>query len=1185
MKALIAILALAFTLNAQDFRARLTVTVMDPSGKSVPAAKLELRNTSTLEVFPAQTNEAGVYTYLFLPPGAYSLEISAPGFRVARRENIVLQTYQASGISVTLEVGGVTETVTVTAEGALLETESASRGVVVNTKLVEDLPVVNKNPLMLGQFLPGVFMRPLGVYTHPWTLTSQFMINGGLMGLNEFQVDGAPNNARFGVNVYGYTPPNETVKEVSVQANSYDAQYGRTSGGVINVTTKSGTNDFHADFWSYFQRPGWNANSFQNNAIGAPRTRQRQNQWGLQVSGPFTQLKLLPKRDGFQMFYLFSWDKYHTELPNPLILSYPEPEMRNGDFSRLTNAANQRVTIYDPASGRVDSAGNFIRDPFANNVIPSSRIHPIAKAVAGYMPQPNTRTAGVRYATSNLRLPGNLHYWDFYNWMVRLDMNLGSKHRLFFRPARMLFDETSNYNGVQGPGIEGGTFSRSNHALLADWVGTLGPSIVVNLRANVSRYGEGWNSPPNRAFDLATLGFSRSLIQQISHPTLFGRWEWAGYSPLGRAENWNNTNTYSLQGSVSKFAGSHSLRTGFDIRLTHYLDYSTGNPIYFRGNADYTRRVWNLGASETDSGDGFATFLLGTPSVGSATHNVRPWFRSWYLAPWIQDDWKVTKRLTINVGLRYDLNLPPDEKYNRMNIGFDPQAANPIGGMIPAAMLTAYPNFRNLKGAIQFAGVDGNRRRATLTDTNNLQPRIGAAFQITPRLVARGGYGLYYTNFQSNGMMQTIGFSSTTNAVVTLDGGRTPIPNLLTNPFPSGINMPPGAKDGPLTYVGRGFTQYNSEYRLPKVHQFSFGFQYLVTKTSVLDVSYVGNRPRDYAGNRDYNLPDWSYARTCDVREGGNRTACDALAPNPFQGVEALRGARLFSSAQISRWDLNRPFPQFDGSITIAGLNLGKMWYNGLQINFNQRLTKGLVMNANYVRSRQIEQWGWMDEYRRIPQRFPYSSDHPHVFKVSAAYDLPVGKGRRFLNKSHRAVDFVLGGWQVAPAMFAQNGERADYPANAQRLRDVRAKNIDWSQHQVRGWNACVLNVDNNGVISPMPYSVQTLGCSRTDFSQYDWIVYPILPGQRLSPAGAGDLRMKPYVGSDLAITKTFAVTERLKVRFRAEAANALNRFNLLTARFNTSPTSPNFGTVFPSLTPGLDCPPRVITLGLKANW
>ena len=444
-------LLLSFGLFAQDFRAKLAVTVLDSTGLAVPNADLELRYVSTGEIFRAKANENGLYSFLFLQPGGYSLKVTATGFKTSERSNIALQSYQASGIDVKLEVGGVAESVTVTAEGALLQTESASRGITVDNKLVTDLPVANHNALMLGQTLPGVYMRPLGAYTDPWTVTSQFMINGGLMQLNDFQVDGAPNNAQFGNNTYGYTPPNEAVQEVSVQANSYDAQYGRTSGGVINVSTKSGASQFHADTWTYLKRTGWNANSFQNNSIRAPRAPAPQTQWGLQVSGQAYIPKIIPRGDNFKAFYLFSWDKYHELLPNPLNLSFPQAEMRNGDFSRLTNPSSQAVTIYDPATGHTDASGAFVRDVFPGNVIPQNRINPISRAIAALLPATNIVTPGVRYSVQNLKQPSNVHNWDFYNWLGRVDLNFGSKYRLFVRPARMLFDELSNYNGVEGP--------------------------------------------------------------------------------------------------------------------------------------------------------------------------------------------------------------------------------------------------------------------------------------------------------------------------------------------------------------------------------------------------------------------------------------------------------------------------------------------------------------------------------------------------------------------------------------------------------------------------------------------------------------------------------------------------------------------------------------------------------------
>jgi hypothetical protein len=1173
----------AGVVGAQDFRAKLTVTVTDPSGAAIPGATLALRDIATQEVFPARTSTTGSYSFLFLQPATYTLTVTAQGFRSAARENIVLQSYQASGIDVKLEVGETSQDITVTAETALLATESASRGTTVDSQLVTDLPVPNHNPVMLGQTLAGVYMRPLGAYTDPWTVTSQFMINGGIMYLNEFQLDGAPNNAQMGGNTYGYTPPNEAVQEVSVQANSYDAQYGHTGGGVINLSTKAGGSQFHASAWTYLKRTGWNADSFQNNAVGAPRTPAPQTQWGLQVAGPAKIPHLIPHNDRFQMFYLFSWDKYSELLPNALILSYPTAAMRSGDFSKLADATGSPITIYDPTTGATNSAGKFVRMPFANNIIPSSRINPVSAAVAALMPATNATTPGVRYGIQDLLLPANVHHWDFYNWLSRVDLNLGSKYRIFVRPAHMLFDELSNYNGIFGPGDSGGVFSRSSYALLVDTVATLSPTLIANLRGSATRFTPIWKSPQNQGYDLTKLGLPASFVSQLEQPALIGSWNFDGYTSLGRTISVEHSDTYSLEGSVTKFVRSHSLRAGFDVRLTHFITYLPGNAFSFTSSYNATQALWNDSSSQAYSGDSFASFLLGTPSSGSANWNPALFYTTWYMAPWFQDDWKVNRRLTLNFGLRYDINLGPVESHNRMNAGFDEHLANPVSQQLSSAVLAAYPYLSNLQGAVTFAGVNGASTHPFTYDWNNIQPRFGLAYKIRDRLVFRGGYGLFYSNFQNNNMLNTLGFSSTTSLVVSNNSSQTFLPNVLSNPFPGGITQPTGSSLGSLTSVGQAVTLWNPWYKVPRSHQFSAGFQYQLAKNSVIEAAYVGNRTANLGAPRDINAPAYSFVKQCDEMEGGKMSICNGTVPNPFQGVAAFVGTNWYTSSTITAFNAARPYHEFLG-ITRTGTDTGYMWYNGLQLSFNQRLTKGLMLNVNYVRSRQLYQYGWMSIYQNIPQRSPYDFDHPNVLKFSAAYTLPLGKGQLINFRNSSVANAVLGGWQLSPTMMAQNGERADLPANAVRLRNSHVQNINWNQYQVRGWGNCVLNEDANGNITPMAYSLKA-GCSATDFSNYDWLTVQTLAGQQVSPNGAGDIRMKPYILANLALSKDFRFHERLRVRLRAEATNVLNRFNLLTARFNSDPTSANFGTVMPASTASLDCPPRVIQIGAKVNW
>ena len=1118
-----------------------------------------------------------------MQPSTYTLTANAHGFAPTERSGIALQSFQSSNVALQLAMGATTQNVTVTSEPALLDTENAGREQDISGKLIVDLPMPNHNPVMLLQDVPGVFIRPLGVYTDPWTVTSQFLINGGLMYLNEFQIDGAPNDAELGNNTYGYTPPAEAVASANVNANAYDANYGHTSGGVIDIDTKSGTSDFHGTGWAYFKRTGWDANTFQNNFIGSPRTPSPQNQWGLQVGGPAYIPKLLTKDSKVKAFFFFSYDNYYELLPHALIgLSVPTAEMRQGDFSHLTDVNGNLIKIYDPQSATT-VGGN--RTQFPNNQIPLSRINPVGAQVASFFPQPNSPSSPLLgYSKGNLNLPGNANTWNFYNFMVRGDFNVGDKFRFFVRPAHSLFTETSNFNGVTGPGLSGGQFSRLNSALLFDFIATPNPTTVINVRLNAALFRPKWQSPPNQGYDPTKLGLPASMAAQLESGTSFGQWAFgpnsASYDQLGWFSNVTNTETYSLEGSLNKFLGNHNIRAGLDLRLTHFQTYNPGTPFTFNFLTDMTQQS---STSTSESGNEIASLLLGLPSSGTANINPALFYSTWYIAPWIQDNWKVTQRLTINYGLRYDINTPPTERYNRLNDGFNVNAASPLVPQIPPSVISQYPQLANLKGALTFAGVNGYSAHPFATDYRDIQPRIGVAYKLSDRLVLRGGYGLFFTNFQDNAMLQNIGFNATT-PLVTASNPVTPIPNLLSNPFPSGITQPTGSSLGGLTALSTGFSFWNPNYEMPRAHEFSFGFQFRVAQNGVLDVSYVGNRVHDYAGNTQINVPGASFVEPCNEITGGIAAKCQVNGPFPLSGVTAAGSKSTIQNA--FSYDNNRPFLQFQ-DIQEQGVNLGKDSYNGLQISYTFRLSHGLSFNTSYVWSKQIEQWGWMDQYNLVPQRSPYYLEHPHVFKVSGSYDLPFGKSRTFNFGGNRVADFFLGGWVLAPSVNIQTGEPASLPVNAVQLHPANAKNINWSSSSVRGWSNCVLNEDANGNVTPMPYSVQA-GCGN-NYSTYDWMVYTLPPGPagtiQAESSNSSTLFMKPQVYVDLSLGKTVSVWEKLKLDFRATATNVLNHYNWLTTKFNTNPFDPNFGTVQPQFNSSLDTVPRVIQIGVRVLW
>jgi hypothetical protein len=1205
--AICAVLLFPGGLRAQEYRARLTVTVQDSSGAVVPGAPLELQRGSTKNVTTAKTDATGSYTFQLLEPDTYSVKASAPTLSPSEVTGIVLQAYASTSIAVVLKPASATSEVTVTAEGALLNTEGASQTWNIEAEQVQELPVMNGNPVMLGADLPGVFMRPLGIYTDPWTVTSQYLINGGLMYLNEFQIDGSPNDSELGGNSYAYTPPALSVKEFTVSSNNYDAQYGHTSGGVVNQTIMSGGSQFHGIGWGSFRRTGWNANTYQNkyqNAINDTNANatpfNTQTQLGFQVGGPIKIPHVIPTSQRYKSYFFFAYDHYTEELPRGLLLSYPTANMRTGDFSELLPFG---VTINDPATGHVGANGDWVRDPFPGNIIPPGRLNPVAMNVAKVFPTVGNTPAGQRPGTANLNLPNNFFNWHDHNYLGRFDLDIGDKYKLYLRPYLSGWTEVSNAGGIIGPGEAGGHFSRQPKGFLADFVDTINPSTVLNVRYGYTHFGIPWTSPTNQGVDLTSLGYPASFANGLQTPKFFGDYNFQNYNPIGWFANDENTGLYSIEGDVTKTMGRHEVRLGWDVRLTHFSFVNPGS-FSFTSNSDFTDSDFNTTGSgaEATSGDSFATFLLGTPSTGDAYINSPFFMISWYLAPWIQDDWKVRKNLTINLGFRYDVTTAPVEKNNALVIGFDPNVPNAVQAQIPASAYSLLPQTSNLTGGLEFADVNGNPRSPFPTVFHNIQPRVGFAWQALNRLVVKGGYGLFYTNFQDNAFIQQLGFSATSPLVTSNDGGRTPISNVLSNPYPSGLVQPTGSSLGTLTGVGQGLTEYNPHYKIPSANQFSFGFQYRVLSNGIVDAAYVGNRMLGFDGATggqnlpggyqdaasDGNQPLWSFIQQCDEIYGqGNINACQAQKPNPFQGVPAFAGTSDYSSPTVDAYDLNRPHPEF-GNVELLGLNNAKSWYNGLQVAYTQHMTHGISFGVNTVWSKQIEQYGWMNQALNMPQRSPYYLGLAHVFKTFGVYQLPIGRGK-LVNTPNRAVDMIVGGWEFSPDFTVQSGAPASLPGNAIPLPHNKfISHPNWGPEQVRAWGGCVLDYVPGGspVIPGGATGVTATQCG-TDPANYDWLEVSTLPFESTNPFYSSAIRMKPTIASDAAIQKSFVIWENLKATIRLQATNVLNHFNIETAVFDINPNDPPnlFGTVIKGQTPSADCPPRNVNVQFRVNF
>jgi hypothetical protein len=636
---------------AQEFRATVNGRVVDQNKAAVANATVAVRNVATNEVATATTNSEGNYTIPFLKPGVYNMTVEASGFKRYVRDNQELQVSQTATIDVDLEVGAATETVTITADTPLLEETKADRGNVIENKRIVELPLNARNPFMLATLTPGITYNGPAIYQRPFDngAIADWSINGGLNRSNEFLLDGAPNNSIQGGNNIAYVPPVDAVGEFKIITNSYDAQYGRTAGGVVNVQIKSGGNEYHGSLYEFYRRNWLDSNYLFSNFRNLPAGRFRRadgtlekaehflDQYGGVIEGPvrlpksiFGPLGGYDGRD--KTFFLFNYEGYREGTPNPDVRTVPDLAFLRGDFSNYRDVQGRLITIYDPATGR-DVNGVWTRDPFPGNIIPANRISPIAQRIAGFFPAPNTTTPGGDPWRANFADIPNIANDKFKNWIFKIDQNIGEKDKVFFRYGYNNRAEIRWTNGItSGPAQDGQLpLNRINYAGVADWVHTFSGTTILNLRVSGNRYIEEARFQEGLGYDISQLGFPSSLAAQLPFP-MFPRFNFSDFISLGRGTfNREPTNVYSIQPNLTLIRGAHTMRTGLDWRYSQYARLIAGNgggQLSFGRN--FTQREFNRG--DPLSGSSIADFLLGAPNGGNIDSNVFPIYMFKYYA-------------------------------------------------------------------------------------------------------------------------------------------------------------------------------------------------------------------------------------------------------------------------------------------------------------------------------------------------------------------------------------------------------------------------------------------------------------------------------------------------------------------------------------------------------------------------
>jgi hypothetical protein len=1148
LAALAIALAVAATAAGQEFRGAITGRVNDKSGGVLPGVTVTATNVATNVSSTTVTTGEGLFTIPYLTPGTYTVAAELSGFKKSVREGLEVRIGDRLVVDLSMEVGQLEETVLVTAQSPLLEMGSASAGQVIDEKRISMMPLSDGNPFVLSRLVPGVAFTGDLKFSRPFDNAGTSGINAdGASGGNEFTLDGSPNMTS-GRRV-AFVPPAGAVQQFKVGTATFDAGDGHTAGAVVNVTLKSGTNSLKGEGYYYLRRDELSATDFFVNKTGAAKPDLKYNRPGGYLGGP-----LRSNRTFF--FEAVEW--LYDTFPEPLPQTVPTQAMRNGDFSALLA---QGTVIYDPATATQVGA-RVVRQPFPGNIIPANRINPIAAAALKFYPLPN------QPADNQGR--NNFFYVNprddtFYSTSTRVDHRLTDKQQLFVRYTRNDRRESRNaiYGEVNGIIPNGNFLFRTNDGVTYDHVYTMTSSTLLDVRAGWQRFKEPNVRQHEGIFDPATLGFSSAVAGLFGGAKYFPHFDLDQFSDLGEnLSTATNHTIYSFQPTLTRIFGSHSLRTGYDFRQYRELGTNPGaqaGEYVFRNANAFTRNQDN---STGTFGQDLATFMLGFPTAGTIDINATRLNITPYHGVFVQDDWKISDRLTLNLGLRYEYEGATRDSENRNVRGFDPAAAISIEGAVKAAYAASpipqlAPSAFSVRGGLQFASdADPGFWNA---DKNNFQPRLGFAYKLSEMTVVRGGFGVYTVPFIISGNFQP-GFSQTTTIVPSNDLGLT-FNSTLANPFPSGVVAPAGASRGADTFLGQDLNNASGTRFVPLDFANAQNTRYLISVQRelpnqwLLEGGYTGSHGWNLttggggqAGEIEMNALPQQYLSSSRVRDQATIDFLAALVPNPFRGL--LPGT-AFNAATVARSQLLRPFPQF-GNVRTFDDN-GTSSYHSAQFKVEKRFTKGYTLLAAYTWSRFREQVFQLNPYDTTYEDRPAASDVPHRVTISGILELPFGHGRAFAANANRFTDAFIGGWSLQAIGQLQSGQPIDLNArNVYFNGDAASLKTDYSGDtnnpvfDISGFYFHDAAVQTNGVDDPVKQRADTR--------------IRLANNVRYFPSKTDGLRSPKLNLWDISIIKQIRLSERVRGQFHIELLNAFNR--AVYANPNTDPTNADFGKV-----------------------
>ena len=1185
---------------AQLYTGSISGAVKDPGGESVPNASITITNVANGFSYKAQTDASGIYTVRNLPPATYTEKVEATGFAPFERPNIIVDVNGNVTVNVELSLSSTQQTVTVAESASPLQTDDATTGQTLNRTAINNLPLVNRNVFDLAFLAPGVTPPAGRAYGTGSQYATNFTSNGSRNDQGDLLLDGVTTTA--GENNPGvvkplYVPPVDAVQEFKVQQSNMTAEIA--GGTVINVITRSGTNSLHGELWEFFRNNDLDANNFFSNSAGLGRAHLERNDFGGEVGGPI-------KKDKAFFFFDFAGLRYLQGVTSGTI-GVPSSAERNGNFGELCGRAKGSFNaagvcsvaagqIYDPFTGVLNAAGNGatgrVPIPFNNlatyqspgnplsprqlAAVPGNLIDPVSAKLIQAYPLPNVNVGSAAYNPYQNFIGQGANTTNQKSFDLKVDQRFTDFDSLSVRFSHTWQTyQNANFFGngydtnTQGPTTDSaylGVFNYS-HTFSPTTVATvsLGYSHDLNVTGGIAALTPGFNQVTTLGLPAYTL--SSGVIAPPSINVYGGYASENGNGSIG-AQGWSVLNYGSeaahLIGSVDHIAGSHEIRVGGEVRRYRINFIQAGTPA---GIYSFDQFGTATGSSNANGigGDAMATFLTGYNENGFSQYEIPPSVatQSFDVAGFVQDNWHVNDRLTLNVGVRYDVVTPRTYRYNNANY-FDPSAPSPLG-----------PPYQ---GALQYVAFQGNPRKQFNTYYGAIGPRFGLAYRIGQSTTVRGGYGIFYDPSvmaaAGAGAGGNQGYQAITNGISNVPGFPNVPNSFLSNGFPQGILPVTGNSAGRASEIGLSISgaPLRNWNQIPQEQTWSFGVQKQVPFNILLDAEYVGRKGTHLYFSGTNNL-DTVSAQLADAYRA-NPTYYNQQVPSPFFGNPLVSTTGSLNSRTVPRWQLLLPYPQYTG-VTVSNNPAANSIYNALQLRAEKRFSRGLQFLFTYVWSKSIDDSSSgasglnflgggglgtiQDPNNRRIERSVSAFNLPQVVQFSSTYELPYGRGRLFGANVNSVVNFILGGWQLNGIYRWDDG----FPIGL-------------------GYNASV-NVPTYGGQRPNLTGNLTT-CGTGNLNQYF-----CNPGVAVAPAPYQDGNAPRYLTSarvpgtnniTASLFKSFPLgfREGARIEFRLEAFNVLNHVQF--AGPDTTVGNATFGKISAQANA-----PRQVQLGIKAYF